>query len=115
MAGDKDGGIIAATPNRIKKFNKTVNFAGSAAGTNPLMQAALQLHDDKNKLVSTPASFGEIGPHTPDSVASMSNSNTFFDNKAAMSGGKQVNVVQMTKQSLQTTPYKSKQSDFFDT
>ena len=113
MAGDKDGGIIAATPSRIKKFNKTVNFAGSAAGTNPLMQAAL--HDDKHQLGSTPASFGEIGPHTPDSVASGSNSNTFFDNKAAMSGGNQVNVVQMTKQSLQTTPYKSKQSDFFDT
>ena len=43
MSGDKDGGIIAATPNRIKKFNKTVNFAGRAAGTNPMMKAALQV------------------------------------------------------------------------
>ena len=43
MAGERDGGIISASPTHVRKFNKTVNFAGSAAGTNPMMQAALQM------------------------------------------------------------------------
>lgn len=45
MGREVDGGIIAASPQHVRKFNKTVNFAGAVAGTNPMLQAALQVHD----------------------------------------------------------------------
>lgn len=52
MSGSKDGGIITASPSNVRKFNKTVNFAGSVPGSNPMLNGSDQI------MASSPASFG---------------------------------------------------------